>query len=100
MIILRDIALRRGSKLLLSDASVTLQPGQHIALIGANGCGKSSLFALLLGQLGADRGEIEGLSGLRLAHMAQEVEASERSARDYVLDGDFELSYQVPNDVV
>ena len=54
MIILRDITLRRGSKLLLQDANVTIQPGQRLALIGANGCGKSSLFSLLLDELGAD----------------------------------------------
>ena len=48
MIILRDIELRRGSKLLLQNAEVTIQPGQRLALIGANGSGKSSLFACLL----------------------------------------------------
>lgn len=88
MIILRDIAIRRGSKLLLSEASVTLQPGQHLALIGANGCGKSSVFAMLLGELGADTGSIEGLQGLRIAHMAQEVHAADETAADYVLGGD------------
>jgi ATP-binding cassette subfamily F protein 3 len=44
MIILRDISLRRGSRLLLHDANITIQPGQRLALIGANGCGKTSLF--------------------------------------------------------
>ncbi|HBQ39494.1 MAG TPA: hypothetical protein DD808_02810, partial [Halieaceae bacterium] len=53
MIILRDIELRRGSKLLLERANATLQPGQKLALIGANGSGKSSLFAMLLGTLQA-----------------------------------------------
>jgi len=51
VIILENIALRRGQKLLFSDASATLQPGQKLALIGGNGCGKSSLFALLLDHL-------------------------------------------------
>ena len=69
MIILRDIDLRRGSKLLLQDANVTIQPGQRLALIGANGCGKSSLFSLLLGELIADAGDIEGMNRLRLSHM-------------------------------
>ncbi len=92
MIILRDISLRRGSKLLLSDAGLTLQPGQSIALIGANGCGKSSLFALLLGELGADKGDIEGLSNLRLAHMAQEFHASDLPAGEYVWRGDGQLA--------
>ena len=76
MIILRNITLRRGSKLLLQDANVTLQPGQRLALIGANGCGKSSLFSLLLGDLSADAGAIEGMNTLRLSHMAQETQSS------------------------
>ena len=92
MIILRDIELRRGSKLLLQDAQVTIQPGQNLALIGANGSGKSSLFALLLGELGADRGEIEGMSNLRLSHMAQEVHATDLPAGEYVWRGDHRLS--------
>ena len=71
MIILRDIGLRRGSKLLLQDANVTIQPGQSLALIGANGCGKSSLFSMLLGELNADTGDIEGMNKLRMSHMAQ-----------------------------
>jgi ATP-binding cassette subfamily F protein 3 len=92
MIILRDISLRRGSKHLLGNANVTLQPGQHIALIGANGCGKTSLFKLLLGELGADAGHIEGLSGLRLSHMAQEVHATDLPAGEYVWRGDSQLA--------
>jgi len=93
MIILRDISLRRGSKLLLQDANVTIQPGQRLAMIGANGCGKSSLFKLLLGELGVDQGELRLPRGLRIAHMAQEVEASPASALDYVIDGDRELRH-------
>ena len=92
MIILRDIGLRRGSKLLLQDASVTIQPGQRLALIGANGSGKSSLFSLLLGELAADAGEIEGMSGLRLAHMAQEVHATTMPAGEYTWRGDGQLA--------
>ncbi|HEY7776849.1 MAG TPA: ATP-binding cassette domain-containing protein, partial [Kineobactrum sp.] len=92
MIILRDIELRRGSKLLLEGANVTLQPGQKLALIGANGSGKSSLFAMLLGQLAPDTGSVEGMSKLRLAHMAQEVAATRESAADYILQGDTELA--------
>ena len=94
MIILENIALRRGQKLLFSSASATLQPGQKIALIGGNGSGKSSLFALLLGTLQADSGDIRGLSGLRISHMAQETERSDLSARDYVIAGD-EALYHV-----
>ena len=92
MIILRDIGLRRGSKLLLQDANVTIQPGQRLALIGANGSGKSSLFSLLLGELVADTGDIEGMSRLRIAHMAQEVHASGMPAGEYVWRGDSVLA--------
>ncbi|MDO8861780.1 ATP-binding cassette domain-containing protein [Haliea sp. E1-2-M8] len=92
MIILRDIELRRGSKLLLEGANVTLQPGQNLALIGANGSGKSSLFAMLLGQLQADAGAIEGMNNLRLAHMAQEVATTDETAGRYVMQGDARLA--------
>jgi len=88
MIILRNITLRRGSKLLLQDANVTLQPGQRLALIGANGCGKSSLFSLLLGELGADAGTIEGMNTLRMSHMAQEIHTTALPAAEYVWRGD------------
>ena len=73
VIILENISLRRGSKLLMQNASATLQPGQKLALIGANGTGKSSLFSLLLGDLSSDQGHIRGMAGLRIAHMAQEL---------------------------
>lgn len=98
MIIFEDIALRRGAKLLFEGASATLQPGQKIALIGANGSGKSSLFAMLLGTLPPDQGEIRGASAMRIAHMAQEAPAGDQSARDYVMSGDrrmFELLTRV-----
>ena len=88
MIILEDISLSRGPKLLMQNASATLQPGQKLALIGANGTGKSSFFAMLLGSLGADSGNIRGMSGLRLAHMAQELEASSETALSFVMAGD------------
>ena len=97
MIILEDIALRRGQKLLFSGASATLQPGQKIALIGGNGCGKSSLFALLLDELQADAGDIRGLKGLRISHMAQETETSALTARDYVIAGDATLFKTLQN---
>ena len=88
VIILEDISLSRGPKLLMQNASATLQPGQKLALIGANGTGKSSFFAMLLGSLGADSGNIRGMSGLRLAHMAQELEASSETALSFVMAGD------------
>ena len=92
MIILREIDLRRGSKLLLQNANVTIQPGQRLALIGANGCGKSSLFALLVGELGADAGVIEGMNTLRLSHMAQEIHATSLPAGEFIWRGDRLLS--------
>lgn len=91
MIKLDHISLQRGSKFLLEQASAVFYPGQKIALIGANGSGKSSLFQLLLGQLTAD----EGISSVpvqwRIAHMAQEVATSNRDALNYVIDGDRQL---------
>ena len=92
MIILSQISLRRGSKLLLQNADITIQPGQRLALIGANGSGKTSLFALLLGELGADSGTIQGMNNLRLAHMAQEVSTTSLAAGEYVLRGDGRLA--------
>jgi len=92
MIILRDISLRRGSRLLFQDANVTIQPGQRLALIGANGCGKTSLFKMLMGELGADGGTVEGMNGLRLSHMAQETHASSLSALEFAWRGDTTLA--------
>ena len=87
MIILHGIALRRGAKLLIDQGQATLQHQQKIALIGANGCGKSSLFAMLLGTLPPDAGDIRGLESMRIAHMAQELESTTASAKDYVTAG-------------
>ena len=87
MIILRNISLRRGSKILLEPVDLTIQPGQRIALIGANGCGKSSLFAMLLGELEADSGHIDGIEALRIACMAQEVETTDETALEYLIGG-------------
>lgn len=91
MIKLDDISLQRGSKFLLSGANATFHPGQKVALIGANGTGKSSLFQLLMGQLSADDGQVSIPSQWRIAHMAQEVATSERRALDYIIDGDSQL---------
>ena len=76
---------------MLEGVNLTVQPGQRVAIVGANGAGKSSLFQLLLGQLAPEQGSFSLPGGCRIAHMAQEFEASSRSARDFVLDGDFEL---------
>ncbi|MDN3556059.1 ABC-F family ATP-binding cassette domain-containing protein [Halomonas maura] len=88
MIALRQVSLQRGTQALLEDADLTLHAGHKAGIVGPNGAGKSSLFGLLLGAFAADRGELEMSGGQRIAHMAQEVEALERSILDYVLDGD------------
>ncbi len=91
MIQLKNVNLRRGLKELLINASLTLNPGNRIGMVGANGAGKSSLFALLMGQLQQDAGEVEVPAHWTVAHVAQETPALNRSALDYVLDGDHEL---------
>jgi ATP-binding cassette subfamily F protein 3 len=91
MITLQDISLQRGPQRLLDNTSATIQPMHRCAIIGANGCGKSSLFKLLLGGISLDNGNIFIPKQWRVSHMAQEVAENYRSARDYVLDGDDRL---------
>jgi ATP-binding cassette subfamily F protein 3 len=91
MIRLSQVTLRRGAKTLLEGAGVALNPGERIGLIGANGSGKSSLFALLRGELHADKGEVDFPAHWRVAHVAQETPALDRSALDYAIDGDTAL---------
>src|SRR5258706_1651371 len=88
MIRFSQLSLRRGAKLLLDGADATLNPGDRIGLIGANGSGKSSLFALLRGELHADKGDAEFPPQWRVAHVAQETPALDRSAVEYAIDGD------------
>ncbi len=91
MIQLQNVSVQRGTKFLLDGADLTIYPGQKVGLIGANGTGKSTLFQLLLGQLHSDTGSLDIPKQWRVAHMAQEVGHTSRSALDYVLDGDSEL---------
>src|SRR5712671_3840229 len=91
MIRLSQITLRRGAKTLLEGADASLNPGDRIGLIGANGSGKSSLFALLRGELHADQGEVDYPARWRVAYVAQETPALERAALDYAIDGDTTL---------
>jgi ATP-binding cassette, subfamily F, member 3 len=91
MLQLQSLSLRRGPHLLIEGADVTIYPGQKVGLVGHNGCGKSSLFALLLGDLHADAGEASIPSGWEVAHVAQHTPDSERAAIEFVLDGDAEL---------
>jgi ATP-binding cassette subfamily F protein 3 len=92
MISFRHFALRRGSRLLLSDIDLVIQGGWRLGVIGRNGCGKSSLFAALQGKLEGDAGELEMSGKLRLASVAQETPALPDAAIDYVLGGDEELA--------
>ncbi|WP_298443683.1 ATP-binding cassette domain-containing protein [uncultured Ferrimonas sp.] len=88
MITLDKVQLIRGGKRLLENASLTVFPGHKVALVGANGAGKSSLFALLMGEYGVDAGNCQVPKDWRMAAVAQETPALDRSAVDYVMDGD------------
>lgn len=91
MINIRAMSLMRGGKVLLENADITVFPGHHVGLVGRNGTGKSSLFALLRHELSVEQGSCDLPSGWRIASVKQETPALERSALDYVLDGDTEL---------
>jgi ATP-binding cassette, subfamily F, member 3 len=86
-----QLSLLRGAKPLLEGADVSLNPGERVGLIGANGSGKSSLFALLRGELHADKGEVDFPRHWRLAYVGQETPALERPAVEYAIDGDTTL---------
>jgi ATP-binding cassette subfamily F protein 3 len=91
MLTFSGLSLRRGTRLLISEASFTIYRGEKIGIIGANGCGKSSLLALILGELQPDAGSFEMPSQLVVAHVAQEMDATQRAAVEFVMDGDTEL---------
>jgi len=87
----RNLALARGARRLIEDATLQIHPGWRVGLIGANGSGKSSLFALLRGELHPERGECEVPARWMIASVAQDTPALPTAALDYVLDGDAEL---------
>lgn len=91
MIQISELSLLRGTKMLLQDTSASIYPGHKVGLIGANGCGKSSLFALLRGELQPDTGECVIPKNWHIVSVAQETPAVDRSALDYVIDGDTRL---------
>jgi ATP-binding cassette subfamily F protein 3 len=91
MIRFLNVSLMRGIKPLLENADLTLNPGDKIGLIGANGAGKSSLFAMLRNELHADQGEIDFPARWRMAYVAQETPALDRPALEYAIDGDVTL---------
>jgi ATP-binding cassette subfamily F protein 3 len=88
MITLKNVVLRRGTKVLLDSASTVINPGEKVGLVGRNGAGKSSLFALLNGSLHEDGGEFSVPAQWRLAQVAQDMPETSQSATDFVVDGD------------
>ncbi len=93
MITLRNITLRRGNKSLLEAASAAFVPGARVGVVGANGCGKSTLFTVLTGETHPDGGDLDMPPRLALSQVQQEIDAAGilRPALEFVLDGDPEL---------
>jgi len=91
MITLKNVVLRRGAKVLLDGASVTLNPGEKVGLVGRNGAGKSSLFALFNGSLHEDGGEYFIPAQWRMGQVAQDMPETDQSATDFVVEGDTAL---------
>ena len=93
MIEIKNLTLQRGSKILLDNATATINPRQRVGLIGKNGTGKSSLFALIKGEIGQDKGDLLLPKTWKLAAVAQDTPALDTAALDYVLQGDAELQH-------
>jgi ATP-binding cassette subfamily F protein 3 len=92
MIILKNISLRRSAKVLLDNASVSINPGEKVGLVGRNGAGKSSLFALLNGALHEDKGDFSTPPQWRMAQVAQDMPETSESATEFVIAGDTVLA--------
>jgi len=88
MITLRDVTLRRGAKVVLEHTSVTVHAGEKVGLVGRNGAGKSSLFAMLAGRLQSDHGDVELPPRWRIGEVAQHMPETIEAATEYVLQGD------------
>ncbi|HHU93812.1 MAG TPA: ATP-binding cassette domain-containing protein [Alcaligenaceae bacterium] len=91
MIRATDLGLRRGVKVLLQNTSFTINPKERVGIVGRNGAGKTSLFALIQHQIDADSGSLDIPSSWRLASVEQEITDRERPAREFVIDGDTHL---------
>ncbi|KGJ92173.1 ATP-binding cassette domain-containing protein [Thalassotalea sp. ND16A] len=93
MILASELSFDRGVKTLIKSSSFTIHPGHKVGLVGANGCGKSSLFGAFLGQLQIDSGNLDIPKGWKIATVKQETPALSQSALDYVMDGDSEFRH-------
>lgn len=91
MIVFSSLQIRRGARVLLDNASATINPGQKVGLVGKNGCGKSTLLSLLKNELSADAGQVSFPSNWAMAWVNQETPALDQPAIDYVIDGDREF---------
>jgi ATP-binding cassette, subfamily F, member 3 len=91
MITLRAVTLQRGGERLLEAVNWSVFAGQKIGIVGANGSGKTSLLALIRGELHCEAGDVQVQPGITIAHVAQESDAQAGTALDHVLDGDPEL---------
>lgn len=91
MIVFSSLQIRRGTNVLLDNASATINPGQKVGLVGKNGCGKSTLISLLKGEMSADAGNLTFPSNWALAWVNQETPALDQPAIEYVIDGDREF---------
>ena len=92
MLVLSQLSLRRGVKLVLDRTTVTVNPGEKVGLVGRNGAGKSSLFSLFAGRLTADAGDFSLPARWRVAEVAQDMPETEDGATDFVLSGDTRLA--------
>jgi len=92
MITLKNVTLRRSAKVVLDNVSATINPGEHVGLVGRNGAGKSSLFALLCGSLHEDGGSFFIAPQWRMAQVAQHMPETDESASAFVLAGDTRLA--------
>ena len=88
MISLQDITIMRGTKVLVEDASATILAGQKVGIIGRNGCGKSTLFAAIQGEITPEKGTIGVPKNLKIATVAQKTPALSISALEYTMQGD------------
>ncbi len=91
MLTFTNLCVRRGPRVLIDESTFTIHRSHKVGITGANGTGKTTLFQLILGEVAPDTGDFDIPSNLTIAHVAQEVKATDRNAVDFVIDGDVEL---------